>query len=256
MTVLTAYFDASGHPAMKDGAMFVSGFISSAEKWLKFDAGWKALLDEYGIENPFHMTDFANRAQQYASWGDDKAKRIAFCTEAVALMKRHTFKDFSQGIVLADYRRIRSEYLIPKGHAVGMWDAPYVYCGVGAFVQVVKWVRRRAAKKNILLEGPVELIYDRNEQDRGLFAAAMKKSFKVTPIERSAANATPIQAADMIAWEHARRFTQKAQKQRIERASLLHMSDQLPGSGEWVVSTYQGMREYCEDQGFQKRNAQ
>ena len=109
-TGCTAYFDASGHPDAKVGAFLSSGFVSTDEKWLRFEEGWLALLDEYGISNPFHMAEFASGVGQYRSWAHDTAHRSEFYAKATRLLKRWTNKGFSQGIYLPDFDRMHREY--------------------------------------------------------------------------------------------------------------------------------------------------
>src|SRR5438552_11374712 len=69
-----AYFDASGHP---DGTpvLFVSGFVSTKRKWLRFERRWTDFLKRNGIVGPFHMTDFINGFGQYSSWRGDAQRQ-------------------------------------------------------------------------------------------------------------------------------------------------------------------------------------
>src|SRR6266852_3977900 len=77
-----AYFDASGHPDDSE-SLFVSGFVSTGEKWLKFEQEWNSLLSGYGIVAPFHMKEFAPGVGQYASWKDDKHRRAELLEKAI-----------------------------------------------------------------------------------------------------------------------------------------------------------------------------
>jgi hypothetical protein len=52
MTMFTAYFDASGSAA-GTSVLFVSGFVASTDKWLRFETEWAALLDEFNIKATF-----------------------------------------------------------------------------------------------------------------------------------------------------------------------------------------------------------
>ena len=96
MTMSTAYFDASGSPA-GTSVLFVSGFVASTDKWLRFEAEWAALLDEFNIKGSFHMREFAPGVGQYASWKNDLDKRIEFLGSAIRMIKRRTNKSFSSG---------------------------------------------------------------------------------------------------------------------------------------------------------------
>jgi len=242
------------------GAMFVSGFVSPSANWVKFEKEWVALLHEYGIANPFHMTDFANGAKQFAAWKDDKEKRTEFYSRAIKLINKRTHKDFSQGVLVDDFWRMHREYEIPSDFAGGVLSSPYAYCAVGAFVKVVEWVRRYVKKdgrlSKTLSSAPIEFVYDRGDHDRGEFATIMRREFKINPIRRSTKDAVPIQAADVLAWEHAKwQKEQLASSGRPTRESLIEMARVFPGSGEWVFGKWEGFGKYCEGKGFPKKMA-
>jgi hypothetical protein len=250
---LSAYFDASGHPDMPAGAMFMSGFVSTDEKWLKFERAWLRLLEENEIDSPFHMTDFAGGWKQFAGWKGHTARQNAFLAEAVHIINKFTIKDFSQGIVVEDFRRVHLEYLVPDGWGDGVLATPIAYCGVGAFMKLRDWAIRRSRRNNFRLDGPPELVYDRNDQDRGTFDETMWKVFKLRPIRRDARSAVALQATDILAWEHARQFHPRSQQHGVARSMLMHMAEKFPGSNEWVVARWPRLREYCEEKGFVRR---
>ena len=97
MKSYSAYFDASGHPD-QGGSLFVSGYVSTEEKWIEFEAQWGALLRKYGITAPFHMKDFAPGVKQYASLKKHPAERDRFLQEAIRIIKRHVHKSISTGV--------------------------------------------------------------------------------------------------------------------------------------------------------------
>src|SRR5437764_1188134 len=111
MAMFTAYFDASGHPdsVAAKPALFMSGFVSTVQRWAKFERDWLRLLREFGITPPFHMTDFESGYDQYASWKDDLERREVFRSRALHVMKRWTNKPFSSGVLLSDFRRLFAE---------------------------------------------------------------------------------------------------------------------------------------------------
>lgn len=58
---LTSYMDETGHsddPNLDYVGM--AGFVAPSGSWEVFDAGWKDLMHNAGLREPFHMKDFAH----------------------------------------------------------------------------------------------------------------------------------------------------------------------------------------------------
>jgi len=64
VAVFTAYFDASGSDSSR--VMTVAGFVSSAQKWGRFEKDWKSFLPP--TVSMFHMTDFVTAKEGWESW--------------------------------------------------------------------------------------------------------------------------------------------------------------------------------------------
>src|SRR6266705_640883 len=98
-TTYAGFFDASGKK--RDPVLYVSGFISTEEKWLRFEKQWKALLRQFGIKGMFHTSDYVRGAgEDYRQFLNDDVRRIAFETKAVTIIKHNTLKPFSYGIMI------------------------------------------------------------------------------------------------------------------------------------------------------------
>lgn len=235
MAMFTAYFDASGHPNdPKGGTMFVSGFVASATGWLKFEREWLALLDEYGIANPFHMTEFIACSGQFATWKGNESRQSEFYGRALKAIQRRTNKAFSQGIILNDFRRLVDSYEIPEAYAsASVLSAPIAYCGVGVLVQLARWAARAKQRG---LQGPVEVVFDRGDKHRGLLAAAVRELFNIELAFKDKSEAVPIQAADILAWEHARMCGAVMDKdvKKLRMSSWPDVQRLFPGSDEWA----------------------
>jgi hypothetical protein len=260
MAKFTAHFDASGKPTSK-GAMFVSGFVSTVEKWEKFTPLWLAHLDEYGLSNPFHMTEFvAARKEPYKSLVADAPRASAFLNGAWRIIKKHIHKDFSQGVMLSAFHQVKSEYVIdPKHEYAELLNAPLTYCGFGAYLLMHDWANRVKARKRdpIVFDGPIEVIFDRGDQDRGKMIKVLEGYFDADLLFRDKAKVVPLQAADMLAWEHQRAlFDWGKPRRRTTRKQLWEILRHLPGardSDSWKYGQLSGLREFCELSGFKKR---
>src|SRR2546429_1238415 len=65
ITGYSAYFDASGHPS-RGKVLTVAGFVSTVEKWARFDLQWNTILGSENIK-VFRMTDFVSSQGEFAT---------------------------------------------------------------------------------------------------------------------------------------------------------------------------------------------
>ena len=162
----TVYFDASGQPHEND-VLCVTGFGSTAKKWLRFESLWNALLKESRISPPFHATDFHNRAKQYAGWTNDQS--AMFIRRAISILKTTTHKSFSAAMSVKDVRRMQREYVLMRGLNI---DPPYTWCAMVACRLASGWLARHGSPSD-----PVRVIFERGDQDQGLFLTRWREVF-------------------------------------------------------------------------------
>ena len=94
----TAYFDAGGHPCDQD-SVFLSGLVSSVDKWLRFEAAWTAALKAEGLNVRFHMKAFVFGERGYEAWKDNDKKRAETAERLLKVVKRHIQKKLYQRCV-------------------------------------------------------------------------------------------------------------------------------------------------------------
>ncbi len=252
MTMFTAYFDASGHPDQSAGALFVSGAISTVEKWTEFEAGWRALLNRYGV--PFlHMKDFKMGIAPFERFKGNRLLQHQLEHEALTLIQASVLRTFGQGIVIPDFRRMHQEFVIPSTHYFGNTNKhPFSHCGLGVVLDCRQWIRRYCKKKEIV--GQVEYVFDRGDKHRGEFAKAMRLYFDDEPIFRSSGECPPLQAADMIAWYH-RRSVSSLKDGGLSRlgSPLRQLILATAGADRWNFAEWSKLRHYCKEQGFERQ---
>jgi hypothetical protein len=201
MAIFNAYFDASGHPdATGEGsALFVSGWISTVEKWAKFERLWLDLLAENGLEPPFHMTDFQAGQGQYKVIRRDEARYRAFKNTAIALMTRYTHKAFSVGLVIPHLRRFYAEYEVPPE----LQDQkPFPWCAMHCMRLVYIWMNNRLSAGTAKPTDQIEIIFQQGDKDRGAFLEHAELVYRNPPTLTRNLAAVPFQACDYLAWEH------------------------------------------------------
>ena len=111
MVMLDAYVDESGtHDA--SAVVAVAAYLSTPDRWLKFEADWKAALAEKRL-NVFHMNKFSNRAKPFDSWSDNE--RASFLNRLIEIINANVI--MSNGILISRARfnsllssRVRAHY--------------------------------------------------------------------------------------------------------------------------------------------------
>lgn len=232
MAMFTAYYDASGAPK-RPGAMFVSGVVSSIEKWLAFEEEWPTLLERHGVRRPFHMTDFVRPDGEYKEWAGDLKRQAVFLTDIRESIKKHVLVTLSQGIVLADFERLHAEYVVPTA-----WATPLSYCAFGAWHQLQEW-----GEHHLGMDDKVEHVYESGDSDWGTFVELARTIYGFTPIPRNKGDAAPMELCDHLAWEH-RHWIEEREKNphRRTRGSLLALANELPGSDLWGYGHWDKLR--------------
>ena len=89
MLRLTAYLDESGHlkdPTLKFIGM--AGLVAPADNWGTFAAEWRSILAEAGLQEPFHMSEFAHSMGQFARFKDNEPERQLFFKKLLCAIKR------------------------------------------------------------------------------------------------------------------------------------------------------------------------
>lgn len=85
--MLTGYFDESGTHEQAS-VTTVAGFISTPERWDRFEMAWKLVLKEFGL-TAFHMNECAHFNGEYAQFKNDEPGR-KFLLAALATVIQKT----------------------------------------------------------------------------------------------------------------------------------------------------------------------
>ncbi len=122
--ILTVYADESGTHADSQ-AITLAGYISTPDRWERFEAEWRAALADFGV-GMFHMTDFENRVGEFSDWPE--ALRRERLSRLVKVIDDHALASFSVAFLRSDYEAV----VTPEAHAyVG---GPYGMAAVMAMI--------------------------------------------------------------------------------------------------------------------------
>jgi hypothetical protein len=141
ITGYTSYFDASGHPDQQT-VLTVGGFVSTVEKWKRFDKEWTAILKRYGV-TAFHMTDFVAGWGEFSQFKNNSPLRKVFIDELTACIKKNVNKAFRTSVYIEDYNALDRIFALEE--AVGR---PYALCGTSCLYANWLWARKKKLPKN------------------------------------------------------------------------------------------------------------
>lgn len=226
MAVLKAYFDESGF----DGPVFtLCGFVATEELWGKFDCDWKALLKnpckhEIRTKIPIKPSVLAQicrpldylHAEEMESMGDGRFRRIGqqnrtyLIDESINLIIKSGIVGVGSGVIIPEYDKLSDE--VKK--AVG---SPYLLC--------MRYVLAEIAKQASMFVGETEdIAYVFEDQfiwelkAHALFAElrqSFEQEYRMGSIAfGSKKKFTPLQAADRLAYETFRHFSERSTNRR------------------------------------------
>lgn len=190
MKKYAAYFDDSGHPDDQE-AVVVAGFIASEDEWLLFEREWQEILDREGLEI-FHMTDF----EKSKIW--PQYKKDALLGRLINTIKTRTVRSISQGVWMRDYRQINEKWAFEE--TIG---PPYALAGRTVTKSLADWKRNSASEDKLLV------FFEDGTKHKGDFIDAMERDQLPCPVFIKKREATPLQAADLLAWEVFNAFRTK-----------------------------------------------
>jgi hypothetical protein len=204
MTEYALYLDDSGHP---DGKPYVvvAGFIASESQWLDFEPKWKHALKRFGLEDPFHMTEFMreHRTELKEDW---------ILGTLSKLINDHTEMRFGSAIEMSAYKRINEKYALEE------WiGTPLTLNAREIAKQFAEWKEEKSEDRFLpFIEqgckhfGDVEQVFKRDRLPRPI------------PVPKTLAS---VQPADMLAWEIYNFCRTGVLRKNAKRLARLRSSD-------------------------------
>jgi len=246
----SAHFDeAETHADKVHRIMTVSGFVSSVDKWKRFERDWPAILDKHGLPEGtlFHMKEFARNNGVYKIFKDNSSKKAALISDLLKCAHVNTRKSFSVSVVLRDYEAVDAKYEFHELHGY-----PYPFCGIVCVDAMMKW------KIKNKIDGPVETFFESGATHWGQLETLVQKSHGFTPIKKLKQEMVQFQCADLIAWKNRRALELTKEKGHTRDEEILDSIfrsqkevDKIPQfSG---VYDKQGLLKICEQNKIKRR---
>jgi hypothetical protein len=200
----------------------VGGFFSNENVWENIEQRWKAENNRVGVTR-FHATHVNARSGEFEGWS--KEKQIEYSKNLIQILRDQgrDLHALSCGIWASDYYRIINEYGRRKmGH-------PYISC----FNSCVALIAQEMEVRNFPPEHKFAVIMDRNQFENEAVESfyKMKDSTDWTLGCRMATCApgstedfTPLECADLIAYETFRLVHDKSTGDSVRKALSLMFS--------------------------------
>lgn len=241
---LIAYLDASGSAIdPKVRVLSVSGFMARANDWAAFANEWQSILDRFKVTE-LHMRDYAHSRGEYAGWKGNEERRGAFLAELTAVIKKNTLQSVGVTMPVGLYRLFNRDYCIKE--TIGV---PYTMAVMGAIATTVEWRDRSGIDESL------QFFIEKGDNEQGDFRRFMSDRIKweedYIPLPTFMAKSSvdpdgrirrvlPFQAADFIAYEHAKAWTdymvhRKTQVRKSLQQVLKPIEDVPSGRTFWVL---------------------
>jgi hypothetical protein len=200
MAVATAYFDESENGV----ACVVTGLASTLDRWEAFERDWDRMLKKFKLSS-LHTKDYVHSKNEFSSWKGDENKRALFAQRVIEILSRRCMTCI--GIVMdrAAFRNTIAQDPLVSRYYVNEYATASFMC----LLLVGKWADK------CHFENAPNYIFDEGNAKRGDFDRAYKL-MKGSPLERdnfgalafgSDKNISPIQAADFVAYETCKLYT-------------------------------------------------
>jgi hypothetical protein len=72
-----SFVDESGHSRdPKRNCLCLAGLLATEDAWKAFDPEWRAVCEEEGLREPFHMMYFSARKREFKGWTEERRRRL------------------------------------------------------------------------------------------------------------------------------------------------------------------------------------
>ncbi len=230
MPMFTAYFDAAGN-ARDQSHVIVSGYIANYLQWQMFEHTWKNAHSQYGVELPFHMSEFiaASRNQNYEKQRNARADYVEIAKD------KNRARAFFDKLCIAQISFVNCAVsaIVPMNIYEGVSSLlelrevipPYALGAGICLTRIARW------EKDFDVQIPVECIFEEGDFEQGKFTELMVADGAEVPIYKKKNDFAGLQGVDQYAWE------QYFYLDKLERGTGLPARE----SFQWLLSAIPNM---------------
>ena len=228
----------------------VSGYVSTVDRWERFDADWRLLLAKENVPY-FHMNEFAGSRKVYKDWKGNEVRRARFLSQLAEIISAHALRSFSAILFNRQFYELNERYELRE--RVGN---PYTFCARTCAAKAREWMQRDGYNNR-----PIEYVFEAGDRGKGLLRTIFKRDLLPEPIFRpklpqpgydQRGILTPLQAADFVAWEHQKSVRQIVEKRLTRLRKSLEALRNI--EKDWGIYTPKKLLQFCETTGIPKRS--
>ncbi len=197
MAFFALYFDDSGTHTESKVAV-AAAYIAAESQWGNFKVDWERARREESFE-AFHRADFESGQGEFENWSSSKKERVI--GRLVRIIETHTLAGRATALIKSDYDETISGRLREK-----LGGYHYTFAVKDCFSFIQKW------RRDCGITEPMQMIFDRTGKGRGEIERFFDEAIEWGENEtfgivkdgysfRDKKESTPIQAADILAWE-------------------------------------------------------
>lgn len=212
--ILRGAADASGkYRTITDRILTVNGCLATPDQWSAFDVEWQAYLEGRGFKRDPQTHKYVFHASKFWAFGDKfqlGPKGLTFLEKQrlyrhlIGIIRKHTEYRFGWGISLLDFRAYEKDWTNIRE----LFGQPGSYVSKRCFDQNEQWATQNG------FEPKIDYVFDRGDEFWGEMFSNYRRVLKKRPDEMQIGNLdcgnkaeySPIQAADIVAWECQRYF--------------------------------------------------
>jgi Protein of unknown function (DUF3800) len=228
LTRYLSFVDESGHSQdPRRNCLCLAGLITTEEAWRAFDPEWRAACDDEGLSKPFHMMHFAARKGEYEDWPEDRRRRLL--GKLMAAIRK------TRAVPIGSVVMLRGADALSQRIQKSYRDAHFI-----AFQPLTYQIAVAANMLDFLSRGPglVTMVYAQHpEHSSGLANTrklwnAIREHNRIVAfsmqsyVSETPADCTPLQAADLWAYElghHFERIRPEGKRPRWAFAEFVKM---------------------------------
>ena len=251
MGLFAAYLDAAGD-WKNQPFVVVAGYIANSTQWRVFDNTWKTIHDDFRLDLPFHMSDFAsaitnekyklqtNARRDYVEIAQDPIRWGGFLTNLLIAQVTMANCAVCCVVPMDIYNQIDSvvelRELIP----------PYALGARYCVERIHRW------EKEFEIEEPVEIVFEGGDFGQGEFSKLMVGEGMPIPTYKNKKDFAGLQGADHYAWEITNRKKQLDKNMKFEpRPEMVYLLHQIPRLH--IEPTQESLINICHERGIKAR---
>lgn len=198
--MLQVFVDESASKAC-DRRFHLCAYIATTADWEAFSSDWKNALNEHPKICSFHMHEAWSLTGEFTDWS--LSARDSKLTKLANIIKKYNLIGFDVSISINKFDKLY------KPNAPYPLQKPYFLCFQGIIITVARFVKAKWSDVS------VDFVFDENHsssKDVIFYFDAINENFPEfkhilasTPTFENDKHVTPLQAADMLAWNVRKR---------------------------------------------------